>query len=56
MKKSDEQIVKDYLKGVKKLRKINRDPVKAREFLIQAGIAEACKSAPNGIRLAKRFR
>ena len=56
MTKSVEQIVKDFNKGAAKLRKEHRDPAKARDFLIRAGIAEECKSAPNGIRLVKELR
>ena len=51
-----EQVVKDHLKAAKRLRRENRDPAKARAFLLRAGIAELCKSAPNGIRLARRYR
>jgi hypothetical protein len=56
MLQSVEQIVRQSRKAAKKVRKANRNPAKAREFLIRAGIAERSKSSPNGIRLAKRFR
>lgn len=44
------------MKASAKLRKAHRDPKKARDFLIRAGIAEKDKSSPNCIRLAKPFR
>lgn len=53
---SVEQIVKQFRKAARKVRQENRDPEKAREFLVRAGIAERSKSSPHGIRLAKRFR
>ena len=53
---SVEQTVRDFHKGMKKLRREHRDPAKARAFLVRAGIAELHKGSPNGIRLAKRFR
>jgi hypothetical protein len=56
MTQSVEQIVKQHLRAARKLRRQNRDPAKARAFLLRAGIAEKSKSSPNGIRLAKRFR
>ena len=56
MNSSSEQIVRGHLKAAKKVRRENRDPAKAREFLLRAGIAEESKSSPSGIRLAKKFR
>ena len=53
---SVEQIVERFRKASERLRRENRDPKKARAFLLRAGIAEKSKSSPNGIRLAKRFR
>jgi hypothetical protein len=44
------------MKALARLRRETRDPAKARAFLIRAGIAEECKSAPNGIRLVKELR
>jgi hypothetical protein len=56
MMPSVEQVVRDFMKASAKLRKAHRDPKKARDFLIRAGIAEKDKSSPNCIRLAKPFR
>jgi hypothetical protein len=59
MTQSVEQIVKQYMDASKKVREKNRDPAKAADFLVRAGIAEKVrksKSAPHGVRLAKRFR
>ena len=53
---SVEQIVRDHIKAARAVRRENRDPAKARAFLLRAGIIEKSKSSPNGIRLAKRFR
>jgi hypothetical protein len=53
---SVEQVVRDHMRAARKSRRENRDPAKARAFLLRAGIAEKSKSSPNGIRLAKRFR
>jgi hypothetical protein len=53
---SVEQVVRDYRKASRKLRREIRDPAKARAFLLRAGLAEKSKSSPSGIRLAKRFR
>jgi hypothetical protein len=53
---SVEQIVKRYREASAKVRRENRDPAKAKAFLLRAGIAEKSKSSPTGIRLAKRFR
>jgi hypothetical protein len=53
---SIEQLVKRFRKAAAKARRENRDPAKARAFLLRAGIAEKSKTSPNGIRLAKRFR
>jgi hypothetical protein len=51
-----EQIVKGHRAASLKVRRANRDPVKARAFLLRAGIAEKSASSPAGVRLAKRFR
>lgn len=56
MMPSVEQIVRDHMKASAKLRKEHRDPKKAREFLIRAGIIEKHKSSPNGVRLVKELR
>jgi hypothetical protein len=56
MTQSVEQVVKRFEKAAARLRREHRDPQKAREFLIRAGIAVKSKSSPSGIRLAKRFR
>jgi hypothetical protein len=56
MTQSVEQVVKQFEKAAAKIRRENRDPAKARAFLLRAGIAEKSKSSPNGIRLAKRYR
>ena len=53
---SVEQVVKRFEKAAARLRREHRDPKKARDFLIRAGIAVKSKSSPSGIRLAKRFR
>jgi hypothetical protein len=56
MTQSVEQIVREHMRVARKVRSENRDPAKARAFLLRAGIAEKSKSSPGGIRLAKRFR
>ena len=56
MAPSVEQIVKRHLQAARRVRLENRDPAKARAFLLRAGIIEKSKSSPNGVRLAKRFR
>ena len=56
MQRTVEQVVEEFRKLSLKQRRKYRDPAAARDFLIRAGIAEKCPSAPNGIRLAKRFR
>jgi hypothetical protein len=56
MIQSVEQVVKQHLLAARKVRTENRDPAKARAFLLRAGILEKSKSSPNGVRLAKRFR
>ena len=53
---STEQTVRQFRKAAAKVRRENRDPAKAREFLLRAGIIEKHKGSPNGVRLAKRFR
>jgi hypothetical protein len=53
---SVEQVVRDYRKASRKLRREIRDRAKARAFLLRAGIIEKHKSSPGGFRLAKRFR
>jgi hypothetical protein len=56
MTQSVEKVVKRFRVIAQKLRRENRDPAKARAFLLRAGIAEKHKSSRNGIRLAKRYR
>jgi hypothetical protein len=56
MNDSVEKIVERHRKAALRVRKENRDPAKARAFLIRAGIAEKCPTAPNGIRLVKDLR
>ena len=56
MSDSVENIVERHRRAALKVRKENKDPVKARAFLIRAGIAEKCPTAPNGIRLVKELR
>jgi hypothetical protein len=56
MVQSVEEIVREYLQAARKMRRENRDPAKAKAFLLRAGIAERHKASPNGIRLAKRYR
>jgi hypothetical protein len=53
---SVEKTVKEFRQIARKLRRENRDPAKARAFLLRAGIIEKHKSSPNGVRLAKRYR
>ena len=53
---SVEQVVKDYKKASRKLRRECNTPAKKRTFLLSAGILEKHKSSPHGVRLAKRFR
>lgn len=38
------------------MREFKQDPEKGKQFLIDAGILERCKTAKNGVRLAKYFR
>jgi hypothetical protein len=59
MTRSVKQIVQEHLAAARRVRMANRDPAKARAFLLRAGIAEKTrksKAHPYGIRLAKRFR
>jgi hypothetical protein len=56
MTQSVEEIIKGHRRAALKLRRENRDPAKARAFLLRAGIAEKSKSSSNGIRLARRYR
>lgn len=56
MQMSVEEIVARHMKAARKVSRKLRDPAKAREFLIRAGIAEKSKSSPNGIRLVKALR
>jgi hypothetical protein len=51
-----EQVIKQHQKAARKIRNENRDPAKARAFLLRAGIAEKSNASPSGVRLAKRFR
>jgi hypothetical protein len=51
-----EKVVKQFRVIAQKLRRENRDPAKARAFLLRAGIAEKDKSSRSGVRLAKRYR
>jgi hypothetical protein len=53
---SVEQVVRQYHKASKKVRKQMNTPAKARAFLLEAGILEKHSKSPNGVRLAKRFR
>lgn len=54
---SVEQTVEQHRKAANALReRMKRDPGYAKAFLIKAGIAVESKTAPNGIRLAKRYR
>jgi len=50
------KVVREYMEASRKLRKELKDPEKAKAFLLEAGLAEKCGSAPYGIRLAKRYR
>ena len=56
MTQSVEQVVERFRKAARKARLENRDPEKAKAFLLRAGIAEKSKTSRNGVRLAKRFR
>ncbi len=56
MTRSVEQVVKRYREASRAVRRENRDPAKARAFLLRAGIAEKSTSSPTGVRLAKRYR
>jgi hypothetical protein len=56
MTQSIEQVVREYRRASRKLRRQLRDPEKAKAFLLRAGIAEKSTSSPSGVRLAKRFR
>lgn len=49
-------VVRQYIAASRKLRKELKDPQKASAFLVSVGLAEKCSSAPNGIKLAKRYR
>jgi hypothetical protein len=54
-----EQVVKQHLQAARELKRSLRDPHRARQFLLQAGIAEKTRKTPvhpHGVRLAKRFR
>jgi hypothetical protein len=53
---SVEKLVKDFERASQRVRRENRTPAKARQFLLRAGILEKHKASPNGVRLAKRFR
>jgi hypothetical protein len=56
MRQNTETIIKQYRKAASKLRKENKDPAKARAFLIRAGIAEKSPASPGGVRLVKELR
>lgn len=52
-----EQDLKKHLKdSASRRREWRRDPEKAKQFLIDAGILERCKTSKNGVRLAKFYR
>ena len=55
-KQTTPKVVRQYMVASRKLRKELEDPKKASAFLVKAGLAEKCESAPNGITLAKRYR
>jgi hypothetical protein len=57
MQQPTEQEVKAYLKDSAALRREwKRNPEKGKQFLIDAGILERCKTSKNGVRLAKFYR
>ena len=49
-------IVQEHLEAARKLNQQLRDPAKARQFLVKAGIAKQSKSDPNDVQIVKRFR
>ena len=57
MPPSTDETVIQYKQAAKAQREqIKGHPEKAKEKLIRAGIAVRSKTAPNGIKLAKRYR
>jgi hypothetical protein len=51
-----DEIVRDYHKALKMLRREVNTPAKARAFLLKTGFLEKSRTSPNGVRLAKRYR
>jgi hypothetical protein len=55
MMPSVEQIVRDYERASKALRKKYNTPAKARAFLLKAGFLEKHSGSKNGVRTAKPY-
>lgn len=57
MEQATEQDLKAYRKAsAARRREFKKDPEKTKQFLIDAGILERCKTAKHGVRLAKFYR
>jgi hypothetical protein len=56
MRKSVEQVVRDFRKASRAVLRENNTPAKAGAFLVKAGILVKYAKSPTGFRLAKRFR
>lgn len=57
MRQATEQDLKEYLDASKaRRREFKKDPEKAKQFLIDAGILVRSRSSKNGVRLAKFYR